>query len=129
MAEEGQTLVLGQFGKVSGRKIRLPGLLMEGHPQEPEQDQGQKPGRTPPPPEEGQGGPERHRGRQQPGFRQAQTPGRGGNPRHQGQGYRQQGPQSQDNPRPVRLRGAGVYLFPTSCRGIERHAGPSMVEA
>ena len=112
MPEEGQTLVLGQFGEVCGRKIRLPGLLVEGHPQEPEQDQGQKPGRTPLPPEEGQSGPKSDRGHQQPGLRQAQTPGRGGNPRHQGQGYRRQGagqrPQPQDNPRPVRLPGVGV---------------------
>ena len=63
MAENGQTLVLRQFSEVCGRKIRLPGLLVEGHPQEPEQDQGQKPGRTPLPPEKGQGGPEGDRGR------------------------------------------------------------------
>ncbi|MDO9532905.1 MAG: hypothetical protein Q7O12_12350 [Deltaproteobacteria bacterium] len=112
MPQEGQTLVLVQFGEVCGRKIRLPGLLVEGHSQEPEQDQGQKPGRTPPPPEEGQGGPEGEGARQEPGLRQVQTPGRGGKPRHQGQGYRHQGPgqrpQAQDNTRPVRLPRVGV---------------------
>ena len=116
MAEEGQILVLGQFGEVSGRKIRLPGLLVEGHPQEPEQDQGQKPGRTPLPPEEGQGGPESDRDRQQPGLRQVQAPGRGGNPRHQGQGYRHQGPgqrpQPQDNARAGAAPGGRGLTFP-----------------
>ena len=97
---------------MSGRKARLPGLLVEGHSQEPEQDQGQETGRTPLPPEEGQGGPESECARQQPGLRQAQTPGRGGNPRHQGQGYRHQGPgqrpQPQANASPVHLPGVGV---------------------
>ena len=70
MAEEGQVLVLGQFGEVPGRKIRLPGLLMESHPQEGEKDQGQKADRTALPPEQGQGDPESGPARQQPGFRQ-----------------------------------------------------------
>ncbi len=112
MAEEGQVLVLGQFGEVAGRKIRLPGLLVESHPQEPEQDQGQKAGRTPLPPEKGQGDPESDPGRQQPGLRQVQAPGRGRNPRHQGQGYRHQGPGHRSGPqagaRQVRLPGVGV---------------------
>ena len=70
MAEEGQVLVLGQFGEVPGRKIRLPGLLMESHPQEGEKDQGQEADRTALPPEQGQGEPESGPARQQPGFRQ-----------------------------------------------------------
>ena len=36
----------------------MEGLLVKGHPQEPEEDQGQEPGRPPGPPEDGQGGPE-----------------------------------------------------------------------
>ena len=112
MAEDGQVLVLGQLGEVPGRKIRLPGLLGESHPQKREKNQGQKPGRTPLPPEKGQGGPESEPPRQQPGLRQVQAPGRGRHPRHQGQGHRDQRPGHRPGPqagaRQVRLPGVGV---------------------
>ena len=112
MTEDGQVLVLRQFGEVPGRKIRLPGLLGKSYPQQREKNQGQKPGRTPLPPEQGQGGPESECPRQQPGLRQVQAPGRGRHPRHQGQGHRHQGPDHRPGPRAgarrARLPGVGV---------------------
>ena len=47
MSQKGQVLVLGQVDEMLGRKIRLPGLLVKGHPQEPEKDQGQEADRAP----------------------------------------------------------------------------------
>ena len=108
MAEDSQVLVLGQVGEVTGRKIRLPGLLAESHPQKREKNQGQKPGRTPLPPEKSQGGPESEPPRQQPGLRQVQAPGRGRHPRHQGQGHRYQRPGHRPGPQ----AGAGQVRLP-----------------
>ena len=46
-----------------GRQDRVQGLLVKGHPQEPEEDEGQEPGRPPGQPEGREGEPRAKRGR------------------------------------------------------------------
>ena len=52
-----------------GRQDGVEGLLVKGDPQEPEEDEGQEPGRPPGEPEDREGDPKQHEAAEEPPFR------------------------------------------------------------
>ena len=56
-SQQGDFLVLGEVDQMMGRQDRVEGLLVKGHPQEPEKDEGQEADRPPGEPEGREGDP------------------------------------------------------------------------